>query len=135
MQPRSSNKKIKDDFVELPKINFNYQQNEVKKRKNSDVNINLPYLDEEQEYNKNQKTHAKASSDNESDYLDEIEEQKDQWSNWNINHLKVNPAQNNYIDSEDVLLPHSKEEHRKKMRKNSRQLERQMQRRERERNM
>ena len=49
--------------------------------------------------------------------------------------MKVTPSKDNYLLSEDCLLPGSAEEKRKRSRKQTRQLEREMERRERERNM
>lgn len=45
LRPRSSSKKIHDDYVELPKINFNPQQLTTKERRNSGVNITLPDIE------------------------------------------------------------------------------------------
>ena len=42
MRPRSSHKTLQDDFVELPKINFQPSPKQSKNRKPSDVIINLP---------------------------------------------------------------------------------------------
>ena len=47
MKPRSSTKKLQDDFVELPKINFAPSPSQSKKRKPSDVIINLPDIESE----------------------------------------------------------------------------------------
>lgn len=62
MRPPSSNKKVQEDFVELPKVNFGYQQPTQKLRKLSGVNIQLPDIEEEEGPNHNLKTHAVEES-------------------------------------------------------------------------
>jgi hypothetical protein len=75
MRPKTSNNILKEDFVELPKINFSFVSPENRSRKGSDVNIKLPDIDGDDDH-ANKKTHALPSDECESDYLEEIEEEK-----------------------------------------------------------
>lgn len=75
MRPKTSNNVLKEDFVELPKINFSYVSPQDRSRKGSDVNIKLPDLEGDEEVG-NKKTHALPSEECDSDYYEEIEEEK-----------------------------------------------------------
>lgn len=125
MRPKTGNNTIKEDYVELPKINFSYSSPQDRSRKNSDVNIKLPDIGEDEEAGI-EKTHGIPSEECESDYYEEIEEEKSEYAGWNINNIKITPSKDNYVESDYALLPEKDADKRKRARKNSREIEREM---------
>ncbi len=72
MKLNPNKNKLREDQVELPKINFIYANGEQKSRKYSDVNIKLPEIEENDEEEQARKTHAIPSESNESDYFEDL---------------------------------------------------------------